>query len=140
MFWPMRLSSTPETYIFEPGHRHDVPAEIGLLGVVRRLDLDVAGQQADFAALVDAEGDLAEMHVLQRLIERERIAADRGDGALLGLVGIEVGRGEHDHVALAPARGIEDVDPGAAGLGRLGELGPGVGAVAMQAQRAAPAS
>jgi hypothetical protein len=41
-----------------PGHRHDVPAEVGLFRVLRRLDLDVARQQADFAALVHVEGDL----------------------------------------------------------------------------------
>src|SRR5690606_10998418 len=37
-------------------HGHDVPAEVGLLGIVRSLNADIAGQQADLAALVDAEG------------------------------------------------------------------------------------
>ncbi len=111
-----------------------------MLRVVRGLDLDVARQQADFAALVDAEGDLAEVHVGQRLVERDRVAADGGDGPLLGLPGLEIGRGEDDLVALAPARRVQDIDPGAAGLGRLRQLGPGVGAVAVQAQGAARAS
>ena len=135
----MRDSSTPETIHLRSGHRHDVPAEVGLLRVVRRLDADVAGQQADFAALVDAEGDLAEMHVFERLIERDRVAADGGDGAPLRLPGIEIGRGEDDLVACA-SRGIEDFDPAAAGLGRLRQLGPGVRAVAVQVQRAAHAA
>ena len=119
-----------------PGHRHDVPAEVGLLRVVRRLDADVPRQQADFAALVDAVGDLAEVHVLQRLIERDRVAVDGGDGPPLRLGGIEVGRGQDDHIAFAPAAGVQDFDLGAAGLGRRRELGPGVLAVTVQAQGA----
>ena len=58
-----------------------------------------------------------------------------GDGALLGLVGIEIGRGKNDHVAFAPAGGIQDFDLGAAGLGCRRELGPAVRAVAVQVQR-----
>ncbi len=52
-----------------PGHRHDMAAEVGLLRVVRGVDQDVAGQQADLAALVDPVGDPAEVHVLQGLVE-----------------------------------------------------------------------
>jgi hypothetical protein len=44
-----------------------------------------------FAALVDAVGDLAEVHILKRPIERQPVAADGGDGPLLRLLGIEVG-------------------------------------------------
>jgi hypothetical protein len=112
-------------------------AEIGTFRVVGRLDLDVARQQADFAALVDAIGDCAEVHVVQRLVERERIAADGGNRALFRLVRIEIGRGEDDPVALAPAGGIQHRNPGAAGFGRPGELAPAVLAIAMQAERAA---
>ena len=94
-------------------------------------------RQADFAALVDVEGDLAEVHVVKRLVERERVAADGGDGAPLGLARIEVGGGEDDLVTHPPARGIEHLDRGGAGLGRAGQLAPGIGAVAVQVERAA---
>ena len=77
------------------------------------------------------------MHVLERPVERERVAADGGDRAPLGLARIEVGRGEHDLVAGAPAGGVEHLDRGGAGVGRGGQLGPGVVAVAVQVQRAA---
>ena len=53
-------------------HRHDVAAEVGLLRIGRCLDLDVARQQAHFAALVHVEGDLAEVHVVELLVERDR--------------------------------------------------------------------
>ena len=94
-------------------HRHDVPAEVGLFRVGRCLDLDVARQQADFAALVHVEGDLAEVHVVELLVERDRVAADGGDGAPLGLPGIEIRRGEDDLVADAPAGGVQHLDRGA---------------------------
>ena len=100
------------------GHRHDVAAEERLFRIGRGLDLDVARQQADFAALIDVEGDLAEVHVVERLVERDRVAADGGDGAPLGLPRIEVGRREDDLVADAPARGVQHLDRGAAGFGR----------------------
>ena len=67
----MRDSSTPETYIFDPDIAMMCPPKYERFRVVRSLDADVAGQQADFAALVDAEGDLAEVHVFERLVERE---------------------------------------------------------------------
>ncbi len=130
-------TARPRDADLRAGHRHDVAAEVRGLGVVRGADADVAGEEADFAALVDAEGDPAEVHEFELAVERDRVAADRGDGALLGLPGIEVGRGEDDLVALAPAGGVEDLDPRAAGFGGAGELGPGVLAVAVQAQRAA---
>src|SRR5690606_26595139 len=108
-----------------------------LLSIVGGLDADVAGEQAHFAALVDAEGDLAEVHVLERAVERERVALNRGDRARLGLARIEVGRSEHDLVAFAPARGVENFDLGAAGFGGLRQLGPGMLAIAVQAELAA---
>ena len=40
---------------------------------------------ADFATLIDAVRDLAEVHVLQRLIELDRVPVDGGDGPLLRL-------------------------------------------------------
>src|SRR5690606_23774129 len=116
-------------------HRHDVPAKVGLVGIFRRLDADVAGEQADFAALVHAEGDLAEVHVLERLVESERVARDGGNLAPLGLAGVEVGRGEHDLVTHAPAGRVEHLNPVAALLGGLRQFGPGILAVAVQAQR-----
>ncbi len=76
--WPMRLSSTPATIHLARGHRHDVAAEEGLLRIGRGLDLDVARQQAHFAALIHVEGDLAEVHVVELLVERDRVAADGG--------------------------------------------------------------
>ncbi len=88
------------------------------------------------AALVDAIGDPAEVHVLQGMIEGDRGAAHGDDGPLFRLGGIEVGGGQGDHVPLAPAAGVQDLDPVGAGLGRRSELGPGVLAIAMQAQDA----
>ena len=137
MCWPMRFSSTPETNILLDGHRHDVAAEVGLRRIRRCLDLDVARQQAHFAALIHVEGDLAEVHVVQLLVERDGVAPDGGNRAALGLAGIEVRRGEDDLVADFPALGIEHLDRGGAGVGRRGQLGPGVGAVTVQVQRAA---
>src|SRR5690606_1153136 len=108
-----------------------------LLSIVGGLDADVAGEQAHFAALVDPEGDLAEVHVLERTVERERVALNRSDRALLGLARIEVGRSEHDLVALAPARGVENLDTVAAGFGGPRQLAPGMLAIAVQAELAA---
>ena len=53
-------------------HRHDVAAEEGLFGIGRSLDLDVARQHAHFAAFIHVEGDLAEVHVVELLVERDR--------------------------------------------------------------------
>src|SRR5690606_27286001 len=100
-------------------------------------DADVAGEQAHFAALVDPEGDLAEVHVFERAVERDRVALDGSDRALLRLARIEVGRSEHDLVAFAPARSVEYLHTVAAGFGGAGELGPGMLAVAVQAELAA---
>ena len=86
-------------------------------GIVSEKIEDVARQEADFTAFIDAVRDLAEVHVLQRLIQRDHVSIDGGDGALLRLGGVEVGGGQDDHVALAPAAGVQDLDPGAAGLG-----------------------
>jgi hypothetical protein len=91
----------------------------------------------DFAALVDVEGDLAEVHVVERLVERELVAADRGDRASLGLPGIEIRRREHDLVADAPARGVQHLDRRAACSRGVGQLRPGVGSIAVQVQCAA---
>src|SRR5690606_10669882 len=115
----------------------DVAAEVSLLGVLRRLDLDVAREKPDLAALVDLERDLAEVHPLERTIERDPVAADRRDPANLGLAGVVVGRREHDLVADAPARSIENLDLRGAFLGRRGEFRPRVRPIAMQIQGAA---
>ena len=137
MCWPMRFNSTPETNILLDGHGHDVPAEEGLLRISRCLDIDVARQQAHFATLIHVEGDLAEVHVVELLVERDGVAADGGNGAPLGLPGVEVRRGEDDLVADFPALGIEHLDRGGAGVGRGGQLGPGVGAITVQVQGSA---
>ncbi len=118
-------------------HGHDVAAEVGLRRILRCLDLDVARQQAHFAALVHVEGDLAEVHVVELLVERDVVASDGGNRAALGLAGIKVRRGEDDLVADFPALGIEHLDRGGAGVGRRGQLGPGVGAITVQVERAA---
>src|SRR5690606_9456268 len=118
-------------------HRHDMAAEERLLGVGRCLDLDVARQQAHFAALVDVERDLAEVNVFEGPIERDRIAADGGNRAHLRLPRIVVRRRKDDLVTDSPAGGIQDLDSRAACLGRLGQLRPGVGPIAVQVQRAA---
>src|SRR5690606_36342792 len=99
---------------FARGHRHDVPAEERLFRVGRCLDLDVTRQQTDFATLVHAEGNLAEVHVVERLIERDRIVTDGGNRANLRLTGIVVSGGEDDLVADPPAGGVQDLYRGAA--------------------------
>ncbi len=119
------------------GHRHDVPAEERLFRVGRCLDLDVARQQAHFAALIHVEGDLAEVHVGQLLVERDLVAADGGNGAPLGLPRIVIRRREDDLVAHPPLRGVQDLDRCAACFSGAGELGPGVGAIAVQVQGSA---
>ena len=95
-------------------HRHHVPAEEGLFRVGRRLELDIARQQTDFATFIHVEGDLAEVHVVQLLVERDRVAADGGNGAPLGLPGIEIRGREDNLVADPPAGGVQDLDRGAA--------------------------
>jgi hypothetical protein len=55
--------------------------------VGRCLETDIARQQADFAAFIHVERDLAEVHVVQFLVERDRIALDGGNGSPLGLPG-----------------------------------------------------
>ena len=95
-------------------HRHDVPAVEGLFRVGRCLEFDIARQQADFAAFIDVEGDLAEVHVVELLVERDRVSADGGNGAPLCLPGIEIRGCENDLVADAPARGVQNLDRGGA--------------------------
>jgi hypothetical protein len=69
------------------------PPKYDCFRIRRGLDLDVASQQANFAALIHVERDLAEVHVVQLLVERERIAVDGGNGSNLGPAGVVVGRG-----------------------------------------------
>ena len=80
---------------------------------------------ADFAAFIHVEGDLAEVHVVELLVERDRVALDGGNGAALCLPGIEVRRREHNLLAGLPVRSAQDLDRGAARFGGLGQLGPG---------------
>jgi hypothetical protein len=72
------------------GHRHDVSAEECLVRVRRSLDQDIARDHAHFAALIHVEGDLAEVHVVEVLVQRDRIALDGGNGSPLRLMGIEI--------------------------------------------------
>ena len=85
-----------------PVHRHDVAAKERLVCVRRSLDHDIARQHADFAAFIHVEGDLAEVHVVQFLVERDRIATDGGNGSPLCLMGIEI-RGREDNHRRRPA-------------------------------------
>ena len=114
----MRFSSTPETNILLAAIAMMCPPKKDCSASADAWMLDVARQQADFAALIDAEGDLAEVHVVQLPVERDRVAADGGNGAPLGLPRIEVRRGEDDLVADAPAGGVQHLDRGAAGARR----------------------
>ena len=66
---------------------------------------DIARQHADFAAFIHVEGDLAEVHVVQFLVERDRIATDGGNGSLLCLVGIEIRGREDNRLARLPFTG-----------------------------------
>src|SRR6185503_14057852 len=54
------------------------------------------------------------------------VAFDGGNGTPLGLPGIEIRGRENNLVAHPPARGVQDLDRGAAGVRRAGQLGPGV--------------
>src|SRR5690606_8369424 len=87
--------------------------------------------------LVHAEGNLAEVHVVERLIERDRIVTDGGNCANLRLTGIVVSGGEDDLVADPPAGGVQDLYRGAARISRGGQLGPGVGPITVQIQGSA---
>ena len=54
------------------------------------LDTDIACEHADFTTLIHAEGDLAVVHILKFLIQRNHFSRDAGDGSFLCLVGIEI--------------------------------------------------
>ena len=103
-------------------HRHHVPAVEGLFRVGRCLEQDIARQHTDFATFIHVEGDLAEVHVVQFLVERDRIALDGGNGSPLCLPGIEIRGREDNLVAGPPASGVQDLYGGAACLGRLASL------------------
>src|SRR4029450_2438639 len=118
-------------------HRHHVPAVEGLFRVGRCLETDIARQQTDFATFIDVEGDLAEVHVVQFLVERDRISANGGNGSPLCLPGIEIRGREDNLVANAPAGGVQDLYRGAACVGRAGQFGAGVGPVTVQGQGSA---
>src|SRR6185503_11232453 len=136
MCWPMRFSSTPETNILLDGI-HDVPAQVGLFCISRGLDLDVAGEQTNLTAFIHAEGDLAEVHVVELAVERDLVAADGGDRAPFGLARIEVRRRENDLVTDAPTCSVQYFDRRAAGFCGVAELGRSVGPIAVQVQCAA---
>src|SRR4029077_10535821 len=91
----------------------------------------------DLAAFIDVEGDLAEVHVVELLVERDRVSADGGNGSPLCLPGIVIRGCEDNLVADAPARGVQNLDRGRACVGRAGQLGPGVGPVTVQVQGSA---
>src|SRR4026208_1829941 len=92
--WPTRLKSTATTTTLDkhlaPAHRHHVPAVEGLFRVGRCLKLDIACDHADFTTLIHVEGNLAEVHVVQFLVQRDRISADGGNGSPLCLPGVEI--------------------------------------------------
>ena len=118
-------------------HRHDVPAVEGLFRVGRCLEFDVASQQADFAAFIHVEGDLAEVHVVELLVERDRVSADGRNVAPFCLPGIEIRGCENDLVADAPAGSVQDLDRGGAGVRCAGQLRPGIGPVTVKIEGSA---
>src|SRR5262245_40431869 len=77
------------------------------------------------------------MHVVQFLVERDRIALDGGNGAPLGLPGIEIRGREDKLVTDPPARRVQDLDGGAACRRCLCQLGPGVFPITVQVQGSA---
>ena len=119
------------------GHRHDVPAVEGLFRVGRCLKFDIACQQADFAAFIDVEGDLAEVHVVELLVERDRVSADCRNVAPFCLPGIEIRGCENDLVAGAPAGSVQELDRGGAGVRCAGQLRPGIGPVTVKIEGSA---
>src|SRR6185436_814360 len=94
--------------------------------VGRCLETDIARQQTDFATFIHVEGDLAEVHVVQFLVERDRSPADGGNGSPLCLPGIEIRGREDNLVTDPPTGGVQDLYRGAACVGRVGQLAPGV--------------
>jgi hypothetical protein len=90
------------------------------------LQTDIARQQTDFATFIHVEGDLAEVHEVQLPIERDRISLDGRNGAPLGLPGIEIRGREDNLVTDSPAGSVQDLYRGAACVGRVGQLRPGV--------------
>ena len=118
-------------------HRHHVPAVERLFRVGRCLDTDIARQHGDFATFIHVEGDLAEVHEVQLLVERDRISPDGGNGSPLGLPGIEIRGREDNLIADSPARGVQDFNRGAACVGGPGQLAPGVLPIAVQVQGSA---
>src|SRR5690606_22853253 len=108
-----------------------------LFATAEGLIADIPLQQPSLAALVAAVRELAEMHVPERLIQRDPVAANAGNPPPLGLPRVEIRRRQNDLVTDPPLARVEDFDPRAAGLGGLGQLRPGVLAIAMQAQRPA---
>src|SRR4030095_4163058 len=112
----------------------DVPAVVGLFRVGRCLQLDIARQHRDFAAFIHVESDLAEVHVVELLVERDRTSADGGNGSPLGLAGIEIRRCENDLVADLPAGGIQNLYRGGGCGSGGGQPPPGIGLVTLQVQ------
>ena len=85
--------------------------------------------EADFAAFIHVEGDLAEVHVVELLVERDRVSADGHNVAPFCLPGIEIRGCENDLVADAPAGSVQDhLDRGGCRRSAvLGQLRPGIG-------------
>ncbi len=113
------------------------PPKKRLFRVGRSLDDDIARQHADFAAFIHVEGDLAEVHVVELLVERDRVSADGGNVAPLCLPGIEIRGRENDLVAGAPAGSVQDLDRGGAGVRCAGQLRPGICPVTVKIQGSA---
>ena len=133
----MRLSSTPSTYILLVTIAMTWPPRKDCSASAEAWTLMLRVSMAHFAAFIHVEGDLAEVHVVQLLVQRDRVAADGGNGATLGLPGIEIGGGENNLVARAPLGGVQDLDRGGACIGRGGQLGPGVGPRSVEVQGSA---
>src|SRR4029453_13693843 len=105
--------------------------------VGRCLETDIARQQTDFATFIHVEGDLAEVHEVQLVVERDRISFDGGNGSPLCLPGIEIRGREDNLVADPPTRGVQDLYRIAACFRCLRQLGPGVLPITVQVQGSA---
>ena len=99
----MRFNSMPSTNILLDGIAMMWPPKKDCSASAEAWILDVARQHAHFAAFIHVEGDLAEVHEVEFLVQRDVVAADGGNGAALGLPWIEISRGEDDLVAHLPA-------------------------------------
>jgi len=118
-----------------------VAAEPGRLAGRVALDDQVAAQQADLAALVEAEAavalDAAPVAEPQRPLQGGHPPGHGRHLDLLGLGGLVVGGGDHQQVAGSPAGVALQDQPARPGRGRLGQVQPARPGLAVQLEGAA---